>query len=290
MTIHCFGSINVDHVHRVAHFPMAGETLADDDYTVGLGGKGANQAIAAARSGAQTHFVGAIGKDGAWALDLLSEAAIDISGIALSDAATGHAVIYVDTQGENTIVIHGGANQALAQNQIDTALARSKPGDWWLAQNETNLVTESIVAAKARRLRTAYSAAPFDAVATQAVLPHLDLLAVNEGEAAALRDHLGHDPDVPVLVTTLGAQGVMIKERGKESAITLPAYKVTPIDTTGAGDTFIGTLVGALDQGKDLIAAAETANAAAALSVTRPGASDAIPTAKETAAFMDSHA
>ena len=290
MTIHCYGSINVDHVHRVTHFPVAGETLADNDYAVGLGGKGANQAIAAARCGAQTHFIGAIGKDGAWALDLLSGAPIDTSGIALSDAATGHAVIYVDTQGENTIVIHGGANQALTRDQIDKALARSKPGDWWLAQNETNLVTESIVAANARGLRTAYSAAPFDAIATLAVLPHLDLLAVNEGEAAALRDHLGHDPDVPVLVTTLGAQGVMIRERGKDSAITLPAYKVTPIDTTGAGDTFIGTLIGALDQGKDLITAAETANAAAALSVTKLGAADAIPTTEEVTAFMENHA
>lgn len=289
MTIHCLGSINVDHVHRVPHFPSPGETLTDEGYSVGLGGKGANQAVAVARSGATARFVGAIGADGVWALDLLAKAGIETSGIAKLDAATGHAVIYVDPAGENSIVIHGGANQALTQSMIDTALDEAKPGDWWLTQNETNLVTESIAAAKARGLKTAYSAAPFDPAATEAVLPHLDLLAVNEGEAAALRAHLGKEPDVPMLVTTLGSQGVTLTQQGSDT-LTLPAFNVTPTDTTGAGDTFVGTLVGALDQGADLATAARTASAAAAISVTRPGASDAIPTAAEVTAFLENHA
>lgn len=288
MTIYCFGSINVDHVHRVTHFPTAGETLSDEGYNVGLGGKGANQAIAAARSLAETRFIGAIGKDGAWTLDLLQSAGVDTNGIAILDAATGHAVIYVDPRGENTIVIHGGANRALTQRHIDDVLKQSKPGDWFLTQNETNLVAENIASAKVRGLKTAYSAAPFDSAATEAVLPHLDLLAVNEGEATALRSHLGHEPDVPILVTTLGEKGVVITERSTDTATTLPAYKVTPVDTTGAGDTFIGTFIGALDQGADLTAAARTASAAAAISVTRPGAADAIPTSAEVTAFLES--
>ena len=285
MTIHCLGSVNVDHVHRVPHFPVAGETLTDDSYSVGLGGKGANQAIAAARSGAMTYFVGAIGKDGLWTRDSLRGAGVDTGGITTLDAATGHAVIYVDPNGENTIVIHGGANRALTQDMIDTALARAQPGDWWLAQNETNLVTESIAAARARGLKTAYSAAPFDAAAVGSVLPYLDVLAVNEGEAAALRAHLGRDPDIPTLVTTYGAKGVVITQRG-QSPLEIPAFAVTPTDTTGAGDTFIGMLIGALDQGADMPAAARTASAAAAISVTRPGAADAIPTAAEITAFL----
>ena len=287
MTIHCFGSINVDHVHRVPHFPAPGETLTDLSYAVGLGGKGANQAIAAARSGASVHFVGGIGADGTWTLEALIQAGIETHGVAELPAATGHAVIYVDPEGENSIVIHGGANQNITQAMIDRALDAAKPGDWWLTQNETNLVSESIAAAKQRGLKTAYSAAPFDAVATEAVLPHLDLLAVNEGEAAALRDHLGKEPTVPMLVTTLGPKGVIVSQQGSDPLI-IPAFKVTPTDTTGAGDTFIGTLVGALDQGAELAAAAQTASAAAAISVTRPGASEAIPTAAEVIAFLES--
>lgn len=290
MTIHCFGSINVDHVHRVPRFPASGETLTDESYSVGLGGKGANQAIAAARSGATTRLVGAIGKDGAWTLPPLAEAGIDISSVATVEAATGHAVIYVDPTGENTIVIHGGANRALSQAMLDTALETAQPGDWWLTQNETNLVTESIAAAKARGLKTAYSAAPFDAAATEAVLPHLDLLAVNKGEAAALRAHLGRDPDVPMLVTTLGAQGVVLKKKDSPAAVMLSAFKVTPTDTTGAGDTFIGALVGALDRESDFFDAAYFANAAAAISVTRPGAAGSIPTEAEVLAFLENHA
>ena len=289
MTIHCFGSINVDHVHRVPHFPEPGETLTDETYTVGLGGKGANQAVAAARSGGSVRFVGGIGADGAWTLDPLAKVGIDTQNIANLSAATGHAVIYVDPKGENSIVIHGGANQSITSTMIETALEQAKPGDWWLTQNETNLVTESVAAAKAHGLKTAYSAAPFDATATEAVLPHLDLLAVNEGEAAALHEHLGQAPNVPMLVTTLGSKGVVLAQRGSDP-LTLPAFEVTPTDTTGAGDTFVGTLVGALDQGANLAAAARTASAAAAISVTRPGASDAIPSAEEVIAFLETQA
>jgi ribokinase len=290
MTIYCLGSINVDRVHRVSRFPVAGETLTDEGYVVGLGGKGANQAIAAARSLAKTRFIGAVGKDGLWALDLLRDAGVETDAIATLETATGHAVIYVDPHGENIIVIHGGANQALTESMIDAALSSAKPGDWFLAQNETNRVTESIASAKSRGLKTAYSAAPFDAASAEAVLPHLDVLAVNEGEAAALRAHLGHDPDVPMLVTTLGARGVTIKQRGEASPLTIPSFPVTPTDTTGAGDTFIGTFIGALDQGANIADAAKTASAAAAISVTRPGAADAIPTAAEVTAFLESQA
>lgn len=287
MTIHCFGSINVDHVHRVPHFPVPGETLSDQSYTVGLGGKGANQAIAAARLGASVRFIGGIGADGSWTLEPLKQAGIDTQSTAQLSAATGHAVIYVNPEGENCIVIHGGANQSITSEMIKSALDAAKPGDWWLTQNETNLVSESLTEAKRRGLKTAYSAAPFDAAATEAALPHLDLLAVNEGEGAALREHLGRDPDVPMLVTTLGSEGVIVSQQGSDP-LTLPAFKVTPTDTTGAGDTFIGTLVSALDQGTELKAAIQMASAAAAISVTRPGASESIPTAAEVTAFLES--
>ncbi len=287
MTVFCFGSINVDHVHRVTHFPAPGETLSDTDYSVGLGGKGANQGVAAARAGALTRFVGAVGEDGDWTRAKLSAAGVDVGAVTRVDAATGHAVIYVDPSGENSIVIHGGANQAITREMITAALDTAKPGDWWLTQNETNLVAESLAMAKERGLKTAYSAAPFDAAQAEAVLPHLDLLAVNEGEAKALRDHLGRDPHVPMMVTTLGATGVMMKKNDNPVGMMFQAFKVTPADTTGAGDTFIGTLVAALDKGAPLSDATEYAQAAAAIAVTRPGAAEAIPTAEEVVAFLE---
>lgn len=289
MTIHCLGSINVDHVHRVPHFPAAGETLSDTGYSTGLGGKGANQAIAAAEAGGEVRFIGAVGPDGAWTVESLRARGLDTSAVLTVDAATGHAVIYVDEQGENQIVIHGGANRAITDAQIATALGQAKPDDWWLTQNETNLVIESLKAARTRGLRTAYSAAPFDAQAVEAALPHLDLLLMNEGEATALREHLGGDPDVPMLVTTLGDKGAILRYSDMPIARMIRSFPVTPVDTTGAGDTFAGMLVGAMDQGAGFTDAARFAAAAAALAVTRPGAADAIPTRAEVDAFMDEH-
>jgi len=191
MAIHNLGSINIDHVHRVAHLPRAGETVADVGYARGIGGKGVNQSLAAAAACARLHHIGAVGDDGGWIVDRLAEAGVDVAAIATVSAAIGHAVICVDAKGKNQIVIHGGANRALTRAQIAAALARARPGDWFLAQNETNLVAESLAMAKAAGLRTAYAAAPFDAGAAAEVLGVVDLIAVNAVEAAQLADHLG---------------------------------------------------------------------------------------------------
>ena len=290
MTIHCLGSINVDHVHRVPYFPAPGETLGDLSYAVGLGGKGANHALAAAAVGAEVRFIGAVGSDGLWARETLTAAGIDASGVAQVDAATGHAVIYVDAAGENQIVIHGGANRALEIGRIEVALEAASPGDIWLAQNETNLVARSMALAKARGLKTAYAAAPFDAGAVEAVLPHLDILAMNEGEAAALKAHLGAEPKVPLILTTLGKAGVILRRANSPVPLTVSAFDVDVVDTTGAGDTFFGVFVGAMDQGADMADAARTASAAAAICVTRAGAADAIPSRADIDAFLETRA
>lgn len=281
------GSINVDHVHRVPHFPVPGETLSDTGYAVGLGGKGANMSIAAARAGARVRHVGAVGADGLWTVARLAEAGVDTAGIATVEAATGHAVIYVDPTGENQIVIHGGANQALTPRMVRTALAQAGPGDWLLAQAETNLVAEAAATARARGLTVAYAAAPFDATTAAGMLPLSDLVAVNEGEAEALSAHTGRAPahwGVPRLLITLGARGARWIEGGE--ALDVPSFPVTPVDTTGAGDCFLGYALAGLDGGLSPAAALRRAAAAAALQVTRPGAAEAIPTADEVAAFL----
>jgi ribokinase len=285
MTLHVFGSINIDHVYRLTHFPQSGETLLTQAYAVGLGGKGANQAIAAAKSGAAVHFVGAVGEDGAWAREALRKYGVGIDRVPISVEATGHAIIFVEPSGENRIVIHGGANRSFSPGELENAINSAQPGDWWLAQNETNLVAESMAMARGRGLRTAYAAAPFNAEAAAEVLPHVDALFVNEGEDQALSLHLPDAPQVPLKVTTLGALGAIISKRG-EPEITIPAYKVEPVDTTGAGDTFTGAFLASLDAGLDLATAGRIASAAAAICVTRAGAADASPSRAEIEAFL----
>jgi ribokinase len=285
MTLHVFGSINIDHVYRLARFPEGGETLVAVAYAVSLGGKGANQAIAAAKAGAQVHFIGAVGSDGAWAREALERHGVGVDRVRIAVEATGHAIIFVEPSGENRIVIHGGANRSVSRDDLEQALRSAQPGDWWLAQNETNLVVESMAMARGRGLRTAYAAAPFDAEAAAEVLPHVDALFVNEGEDQALRAHLPDAVPAPLKIITLGARGAIISKRG-EPEIVVPACKVEPIDTTGAGDTFTGVFLASLDAGLDLESAGRTASAAAALCVTRAGAAEAAPSRAEIEALL----
>ncbi|MCZ4274068.1 ribokinase [Maritalea porphyrae] len=284
------GSINIDYVHRVPHFPAAGETLRNLSYSAGLGGKGANQSIAIALAGGQVDHVGRVGEDGLWAKDKLTAHGVNTSNILTDNGASGHAVIYVDNAGENTIVIHGGANENLTKSQIANALDSAQPGDWLLLQNETNMILQAAQAAKAKGLKVAYAAAPFDAAIAAKMIPHVDLIAVNEIEAAQLADTM-HMPvnDLPVekILITKGSKGATYSD-GDES-FGVKAFKVTPVDTTGAGDTFTGYFLARLDLGDDPATALKIASAAAAIQVTRPGAADAIPTISEVFEFLETH-
>ncbi|MEO1331821.1 MAG: PfkB family carbohydrate kinase, partial [Pseudomonadota bacterium] len=173
---------------------------------------------------------------------------VDVSGIAMIEGPTGHAIINVDAAGENSIVLHAGANGALTEAMLHRALDAAAPGDWFLTQNETVLVAEAMAAARARGLKTAHAAAPFDPAACGAALPHTDLLAVNEGEAAALARYLGTGPEaLPVerVLVTLGARGERL--HGPGGTVERPAFAVAPVDTTGAGDCFLGAALAALD-------------------------------------------
>ncbi|MEM0988721.1 MAG: ribokinase [Pseudomonadota bacterium] len=287
MTILCLGSVNIDYVYRVPHFAAPGETLAAEGYAVHLGGKGANMTLAAALAEGDIAHVGAVGPGSGWIKDRLSQAGADIGDLRIIQKATGHARILVDPAGENSIIIWPGANRAIPKSVVTEALGRRAPGDWLLIQNETNLVSETAAAARARGLRVAYAAAPFDADAAAEVLPNADLLCVNEVEAGQLAGHLGVAPDdLPVaeVLVTLGARGV--RYRGPDGQTELPGFAVDVVDTTGAGDTFLGVFLAALDGGAPVRDALRRAAAAAAIQVTRPGAADAIPTKAEVDAFL----
>jgi len=287
MAIFNLGSINIDHVYRVPHLPGPGETVLDLGHAQHMGGKGANQSLAAALAGARVHHIGAIGADGGWIAGRLAAAGADVSGIATVAEQTGHAIVCVAPNGENQIIVHSGANRALSAEQIDRALAAAWPGDWFLAQNETDLVAEGFAMARRKGLRCAYSAAPFDAGAAAALIGAVDLLVVNEVEAGQLAAHLGVAVEalpVPELVVTLGARGA--RHRAGGQTVEVPAFPVEPVDTTGAGDCFLGYFLAARDRGDAADKALRLAAAASAIQVTRPGAADAIPTAAEVAAFL----
>lgn len=277
--IWCFGSINIDHVHRLDHLPSAGETLASRDYTVQLGGKGANQSVAAARAGAKTRHLGAIGADGLNMRDVMTGYGVDCGGVQVLGGATGHAIIMLEQSGENAIVLHGGANHAMALDPLLAALEDAGAGDFLLMQNETAWQPELAGAAAARGMKVVYSAAPFAADAVQAVLPFMSMLMMNEIEAQQLQDALGVTiADLPVntVVVTHGAKGASWHAKGRTD-IFVPALSVPVLDTTGAGDCFAGALVAALSDGKDPAEAMKFAACAAALQVSRAGAAAAMP-------------
>jgi ribokinase len=286
MTLYNLGSINVDHVYRVPHIPQPGETLASDSLSTGLGGKGANMSVAAARAAAHVVHIGAVGPDGGWARDRLLEYGVDTRHIVDVDTPTGHAIIAVADDGENAILLYPGANRAIPRAAIDRALSGAATGDTLLFQNETGDQPHAARLARDMGLRVACAAAPFDAAAVQAVLPLIDFLILNRVEAQQLTDATGQAPgDLGLrdVIVTLGAQGCDWLHDGRSEHFGAP--KVTPVDTTGAGDTFTGYVLAGLDRGMPMAQAIGLASRAAALMVTRQGTADVIPDLLEVQNF-----
>lgn len=287
MTIYNLGSINIDHVYRLEALPCPGETVAARALSTGLGGKGANQSIAAARAGAPVVHLGAIGAADGWVIARLESAGVATGAVLrLAHEASGHAVILVDARGENEIVIHPGANAALPDELVTRGLAPIGPADTLLLQNETALQREAARHARAAGARVIYSAAPFGIEALRAVLPHVSILALNAGEAEAMFRALGRDLPIEGLLITRGAEGAEYHDLLRGDCLHQPAFAVDPVDTTGAGDCLAGWFAAGLDRGEDIATALRHAAAAAALQVTRPGAGDAMPDRAEVMAFL----
>lgn len=289
MAIWNLGSINIDHVYRMDKLPRPGETLAASSYAVGLGGKGANQSIAAAQAGALTHHLGAMGQGDDWVIRRLRAGHVDTTHILrLADQVTGHALILLDKTAENSIIIHPGANRALDKSALQKAMNAIMPGDTLLLQNETNLQAEAARIARSAGARVIYSAAPFDLDALQAVMAEVSILAMNEGEADQLFAAIPGRLPVEGLLITRGAEGAEYRDLKTGQSWHQPAFPVTPVDTTGAGDTFAGYFAAAIDRGDTVPEALRLASGAAALKVTRQGAGDAIPALSEVTDFLTS--
>jgi ribokinase len=274
-----FGSINVDLIVPVPRLPRAGETVLGGDYAILPGGKGANQALAARRAGAEVVLAGAVGMDSfaGIALDLLRGEGVDTRLVRVVEQPTGCAAIIVSSEGENTIAVAPGANASARSDQVPDEFLST--GTTLVVQME---VPPSETAMLIRRLRTrgGYSllnlapALPIDI----ALLEEMDLVVANEGEAAAT----GSDPEQLArrlrqgLVVTRGAAGALAILRDG-IRIEVPALAIEPVDTTGAGDTFVGVLAAALDLGSPLEAALHRASAAAGLACLARGAQTAMP-------------
>ena len=278
------GSMNVDHVYEVDHFVRPGETLRGSSYRTFAGGKGFNQSIALARAGATTHHLGAIGKDGEWLLERLTREGVDAAHVKIAKDASGHAIIQVIPGGENAIVLHGGANLALSALDIDDAIASFSEGDYLLIQNETNGVGHAIRRGRERGLRVVFNPAPMTPAVLDYPLECVDVFVINETEAEGLTGKTSPENVRRVMrerfpgaatVLTMGSRGATFFDA--EDEYHRAAIAVNAVDTTAAGDTFIGYFLAELLRSDDPQLALRSGCHAAALCVAKPGAADSIP-------------
>ena len=282
MTVHVVGSINIDIIARVDRLPRPGETILALGTERLAGGKGANQAAAAARMGADCRMIGAVGTDdgGRWIRDLIAATGVDTSGIVAVEAATGAAHIAVEASGENQIIVLPGANAHVAPPpEIASGVL--------LAQLEIPIDRlAALFAASAQALRILNAAPPSPAALS--MLADVDILIVNEHELAALAGggslrSLLSRPD-QVGIVTLGGKGLLAVWPDRE--LFVPAWPVAAIDTIGAGDCFCGALAALLDEGLALEQALSKASAAAALCTLKPGALPAMPARDDVERFI----
>ncbi len=283
-----FGSLNIDHVYQVDAFVRAGESIPTRGYEIHPGGKGANQSVALARAGLRVRHGGAVGRDGLWLVELLQKEGVDTSHIQILDTVTGHAMIQVDRAGDNAIFVHPGANMAQEVGDMIKTIHSSPPGTWLLLQNEINDVSRLIDAGYDHGLKICLNPAPLDDRLRDTPIEKVDILIVNQPEGAALSGEteparilstLKARFGVPEIVLTLGGDGCRVAEG--ENVESIPAYPVKAVDTTAAGDTFIGYYLAERLRGKVPVRAARLASRAAALAVTRAGAMPSIPRREE---------
>lgn len=284
MRIINFGSLNIDRVYTVDHFVTPGETLLSKGYAEFAGGKGLNQSIALARAGAKVAHAGKIGHDGLFLKELLDKNGADTSSVFMDDGPTGHAIIQVDANAENSILLFGGANQLITENEVWDVLDKTDNGDWLLLQNEISQTSVIMEYARKKKLTIVFNPAPMTPDVLTLPLETVNWLIINEVEGKAMTGHdapeetlsdiIAKYPHISVILT-LGKNGVHFANHSTRHFIAAEA--VDPVDTTGAGDTFTGFFLSELIAGTSVIDSLITANKAAAICVMRNGATDSIP-------------
>lgn len=305
MSIVVFGSINMDLVVRAPHIPIPGETILGSDFVMVPGGKGANQAVAAARLGADVHMIGAVGTDafGPQLRQSLAEYGVKTHGVRQSDTASGVALITVDNHGENSIVVASGANMQLPADILDTLDAALNGATVLLLQLEIPMeyVITAAHLAKKRGVMVILDPAP---APTQplpdALLRAVDVITPNESETYAVTGiqpsdvthalraaQWFHDQGVPTVVIKRGGHGVVWSNRTQ--TLDVPAFRVPVVDTVAAGDSFNGSLATALAEAQAWPDALRFAAASAAIAVTRRGAQQSMASRAEVSQFLGTH-
>ena len=289
MKILNLGSLNIDKVYAVDHICIEGESLLSSSYAEHLGGKGLNQSIALKKAGGDIWHCGAIGADGKVLKDFLNEFGVNADFVWTLDGQSGHAIIQVDKNGKNSIIVFGGANQKISRQHIGKALESFGSGDILLLQNEVSNVDYAMEEAAKKGMKIIFNPSPITDEILSYPLDKAALFVLNETEGA----WLGGGEGLQVLcqkfpradiVLTLGGDGAMFKSGSVEGF--QEAYKVTAVDTTAAGDTFCGYLISCMDKGFDMQKAVKYSCAAAALSVTKAGAAQSIPQWQEVENFV----
>ncbi|KGA31532.1 ribokinase [Pectobacterium odoriferum] len=295
------GSINADHILNLEQFPRPGETVIGEQYSVAFGGKGANQAVAAGRSGADIAFIACVGEDdiGTRVCQQLSKDNIDVSAVeAISGETTGVALIFVNADAENMIAINAGANAAVSTDYLHRHQQHIIDASALLMQLESPLETVIAAAKLAHEHQTKVILNPAPArELPDELLSLVNMITPNETEAqfltgitveteedAARAAQVLHDKGIETVLITLGSRGVWLSENGQGQRI--PGYRVKAVDTIAAGDTFNGALVTALLENKPMSSAVKFAHAAAAIAVTRRGAQPSVPWREEIDAFL----
>lgn len=284
MKILNFGSCNIDAVYRVEQIVRPGETVCATGLTINAGGKGLNQSLALARSGEVVYHAGCIGEDGAFLRELLEKAQVDTRYLKTVEEKTGNAIIQVDDKGENSILLHKGANHAVTRAYIDRVLEDFQQGDILILQNEISNVAYLVDRAHEKGLSVVLNPSPIDAGMRALDLSKIDFLILNRIEGGVLSGKTEVEeicdfftaryPQMKV-VLTLGKTGACFAAGARRAFC--EAYRVEAVDTTGAGDTFLGYFMAVYTRTGDVEGSLKTANMAAALATTKHGAAGSIP-------------
>ena len=279
------GSINIDHVYRVSHFLQPGETLHALSLSDFPGGKGLNQSVALALAGGRVAHAGKIGPDGVFMLEILRSAGVDVSRIDDSGSSTGHAIIQVNENGQNCILLHRGANFELDTAFVSRALSGYGEGDILVLQNETGLLPVIMESAHQKGMRIAFNPSPIGPEIEKCKLEYVNWFLLNEIEGAALTGEKDHTKILEVMaqkypnaaiILTLGKRGVLYKD--KTQTLRHGVYKAPVVDTTAAGDTFTGFFISLTARGESPDEALRLAGMASAIAISRAGAAVSIPT------------
>lgn len=293
MKVFNYGSLNYDYVYSVAHMVAPGETLASSHMETNCGGKGLNQSIAMSKAGLHVYHAGMVGEDGEELVNMCKDNGIDTTFISSHAGKNGHAMIQVNRQGENSIILFEGSNGKNSTEKIKMVMEAVEEGDILLLQNEINLLDEIIEAAYEKKARIILNPSPFNEKVLQCKLEHVSVFILNEIEGGQMSGEAEPEDIISVLqkrypeaeiVLTLGKDGVVYAGRGE--LCHMKSFRAAAVDTTAAGDTFTGYYIASEVDGVNKETALRRACAAAAIAVTRKGASVSIPVPDEVEKFL----